>query len=747
MKILRNTTLADIELLEIGLTIPASGQVEVNTESFLDLAADNSITELTPLINSGDIIVNDGTVDLSAADGLTYIAYPDDAASSLYDNTSSGLAANTVQKAIDEIASSSTDNNFAYFPIWAEENAGLGNNQREWSFGNGATGDIGIVLPIDAQLVAVSYNADAAGTNTEIAVVQNSSSQVATTGPQSGEDGFVDLDNPVQFSAGDRVGFQTITAGGASDVRVTAWFRVPTNILLDESAIDHGNLNAASLLDDDHPQYLTEARHDALPFDNPHNVNQAQVGLGNVDNTSDLDKPISTATQAALDLKYDASNPNGYETPVELDARDTANRDRANHTGTQPASTITGLSSVATSGNHGDLTLDDGTNPHGTTQTDVGLGNVDNTSDLDKPISTATQAALDLKYDASNPNGYETPAELNARDTANRDRANHTGTQPASTITGLSAVATSGNHSDLTLDDGTNPHGTTKADVGLGNVDNTSDLDKPISTATQAALDLKADNSIEINSVSGETTGGGDLTANRTIGLANVGTAGSSSAADSTLDLTVDAKGRTTSFSRTLIDIVSSQVSNFAATVRSTVLTGLSITDAVVTAADTVLSAIGKLQGQINGILANFLYAETTLNDAGLVKNTQVFEVYETLNANVPVTGDYKILWTYVWSLNDASNDFVGQVRVNGTVIYDHIQEPKDAGGTGVTLPNTDGGNTNTGTNQRHVLTAHEVINLTAGANTIDIQFRCSTNNDRAAIYRARISIEKFGVS
>lgn len=32
-----------------------------------------------------------------------------------------------------------------------------------------------------------------------------------------------------------------------------------------------------------------------------------------------------------------------------------------------------------------------------------------------------------------------------------------------------------------------------KGDVGLGNVDNTSDANKPISTATQAALDLKAD--------------------------------------------------------------------------------------------------------------------------------------------------------------------------------------------------------------------------------------------------------------
>lgn len=38
-----------------------------------------------------------------------------------------------------------------------------------------------------------------------------------------------------------------------------------------------------------------------------------------------------------------------------------------------------------------------------------------------------------------------------------------------------------------------NPHAVTKAQVGLGNCDNTADLDKPISTATQAALDTKAD--------------------------------------------------------------------------------------------------------------------------------------------------------------------------------------------------------------------------------------------------------------
>lgn len=39
---------------------------------------------------------------------------------------------------------------------------------------------------------------------------------------------------------------------------------------------------------------------------NPHKVTKAQVGLGNVDNTADLDKPVSTAAQKALNSKANA---------------------------------------------------------------------------------------------------------------------------------------------------------------------------------------------------------------------------------------------------------------------------------------------------------------------------------------------------------------------------------------------------------------------------------------------------------
>ena len=84
--------------------------------------------------------------------------------------------------------------------------------------------------------------------------------------------------------------------------------------------------------------------------------------------------------------------------------------------------------------------------PTGITKSDVGLANVDNTTDANKPVSTAAQTALDLKAPLASP-----------------------------TFTGTVA-------------------GVTKAHVGLGNVDNTSDASKPISTATQTALDAKATN-------------------------------------------------------------------------------------------------------------------------------------------------------------------------------------------------------------------------------------------------------------
>jgi hypothetical protein len=100
---------------------------------------------------------------------------------------------------------------------------------------------------------------------------------------------------------------------------------------------------------------------------NPHEVTAAQVGLGNVDNTADIDKPVSTAVSAALSDKVDKVTGKGLST------NDFTNAEK------------TKLDNHVISTN----------NPHQVTKEQVGLGNVDNTSDADKPISTATQSALD----------------------------------------------------------------------------------------------------------------------------------------------------------------------------------------------------------------------------------------------------------------------------------------------------------------------------------------------------------------
>lgn len=50
---------------------------------------------------------------------------------------------------------------------------------------------------------------------------------------------------------------------------------------------------------------------------NPHEVTKAQVGLSEVDNTSDANKPISTATQNALNSKFNASDGNALKQTIE----------------------------------------------------------------------------------------------------------------------------------------------------------------------------------------------------------------------------------------------------------------------------------------------------------------------------------------------------------------------------------------------------------------------------------------------
>lgn len=183
-------------------------------------------------------------------------------------------------------------------------------------------------------------------------------------------------------------------------------------------------------------------------------------------------------------------------------------------------------------------------------------------------------------------------------------------------------------------------------------------------------------------------------------------------------------------------------LSQISPVVLATQLTGIVFNNAsAVESTDSILVAIGKLQAQLN---LNFKAFARQAN--GLVNNTNTLFQFLRLSTTIPAVGDYKISCSYSWSLNDGAQDFVAQLDVNeGTIIHEHRQEPKDVGGTGIVLPNTTGGTTNTGTDQRHPAAFFDVINLPAGPVTVDLDFAGSGVGLAAAIYRGAITIERWG--
>jgi hypothetical protein len=138
---------------------------------------------------------------------------------------------------------------------------------------------------------------------------------------------------------------------------------------------------------------------------------------------------------------------------------------------------------------------------NGLTKAMIGLSNVDNTSDTNKAISSATQTALNLKanqssLDTTNSNVSALQSKTNAM-----SYTGNTLTMNENIIVSLDEFlngnCTIGNASTdlLTVNSATtfngSVNGLTKAMVSLGNCDNTSDINKAISSATQTALNAK----------------------------------------------------------------------------------------------------------------------------------------------------------------------------------------------------------------------------------------------------------------
>ena len=149
----------------------------------------------------------------------------------------------------------------------------------------------------------------------------------------------------------------------------------------------------------------------------------------------------------------------------------------------------------------------DQTNPHAVSKLQVGLGNADNTSDMDKPVSTAQAAAVKAvqddvtahKQDKDNPHTV-TKSQVGLGNVPNVATNDQTPSYTAATtlaalVSGEKLSVAFGKLAKGTTDlishlaNKSNPHGVTKAQIGLGSVDNTADKSKPVSTPQQDAID------------------------------------------------------------------------------------------------------------------------------------------------------------------------------------------------------------------------------------------------------------------
>jgi hypothetical protein len=244
---------------------------------------------------------------------------------------------------------------------------------------------------------------------------------------------------------------------------------------------------------------------------------KSSLALNNVDNTSDANKPVSSATQTALDAKQ-ATLVSG------------TNIKTVNNTSLLGSGNISISSAVAWGGVTGTLSnqtdlqtaldgkVDENSAITGATKTKItydakGLvtagadaTTADITDSTDKRYVTDAQLVVVGNTSGTNTGDNATNSQYSGLAASKQDTlvsGTNIKTINSTSLLGSGNVAVEPTITATTSADyyrGDKTFATlNKAAVGLGNVDNTSDANKPVSTATQTALDAKTNKLVVAN--------------------------------------------------------------------------------------------------------------------------------------------------------------------------------------------------------------------------------------------------------
>ena len=249
---------------------------------------------------------------------------------------------------------------------------------------------------------------------------------------------------------------------------------------------------------------VTDGDHDVISSGNPHSVTKSEIGLSNVTNNEQIPLAQKAVANGVATLGADSKIPNAQLPALAITETYTA----VNETAQLALTVQEGDVCVRTDENKSYIALN-------ADNVDMGdwqelLTPTDSVTSVNAKTGVVVLTTTDI---AEGTNEYYTEAKVSANTdvtantTARHSHANKTllDTYSQTEVDIADAISKEHEHSNKTeLDKITvgdhdvissgNPHSVTKTEVGLSNVDNTSDANKLVSTAQQTALDLKQDN-------------------------------------------------------------------------------------------------------------------------------------------------------------------------------------------------------------------------------------------------------------